>query len=221
MKEIAILDLDGTLVDLKIDEDEFEKCRSYWASYLSRRGIATELKPLLPELRRIALTANGGAVKGAIQKSFDELELACEYICLGDLDRLVSAFHSEFKSLVLVTHNGSALWGRLGQENSWPHMFDVVITRNDMSFFKPDPRACACILQELARAPDGHECWVIGNSNVDRELGINLRREYSHLIIRTVRVNPSCAMDVRHLNQLDVDINSVDRLLGLMHAVCV
>jgi len=216
MKEIALFDLDGTLVDLKIDKADFEKCRSYWASYVARFGVTTELKPLLPELSRISRTPNGVPLKEAIQKSFDDLELACDYSCLGDLDAIVSEAHLQFRRLVLVTHNGSALWERLGQEHCWPHMFDVVVTRNDMSFFKPDPRACAAVLQELARMRDGNECWVIGNSSVDRELGINLRREYSNLVVRTIRVEPTCAVHLSQTDQLDVDINSVNQLLGLM-----
>jgi FMN phosphatase YigB (HAD superfamily) len=155
-------------------------------------------------------------LKGAILKSFDALELACRYCWLGELDRVVSEFHSEFKKLVLVTHNGSRLWERLRKENHWPNLFDVVLTRNDMSFFKPDPRACGRVLEEFAQVADGGECWVIGNSKADRELGINLRRKYANLVVRTVRVDRTRAGEMQRLTHLDTDVNSVNGLLRLM-----
>jgi FMN phosphatase YigB (HAD superfamily) len=219
MKEIALFDLDGTLVELKISADDFEKRRCAWAAYLSRRGILTELRPLLPELSRVSETQRGGLLKAAVLKSFDELELACDYAWLADLDRVVREFRAAFRRLVLVTHNGSALWERLRQENCWPNMFDLAITRDDMIFFKPDPRSCGCMLQELARLPGGAECWVIGNSSGDRDLGINLRREYSNLVVRTVRIDPTGAVETRYCGQLDLDTRSLDRLPRLMHSV--
>ena len=193
MKEIAFFDLDGTLVELKIDRDEFETCRSFWASYLSDRRIPTTLRPLLPELRRVARTPLGHTVRGEILKDFDALELACHYCCLGNLDTLLHTCRSRFRTLVLVTHNSSALWERLAREHTWPHLFDKVITRDQMTFFKPDLRVCEPVLRDLTPNPSPGECWVIGNSEADRGLGVNLSRAYPHLVVRTIMVDPNGA----------------------------
>ena len=219
MKEIVIFDLDGTLVDLKIDKDAFEKRRSCWASYLSSRGLPTTLQPLLPELRRIARTPLGRIARVDILKSFDELELACRYGCLGHLDAMLHTLQSQIKKLVLVTHNSAALWERLTRENVWPHLFDVVITRDDMTFFKPDPRVCEWVFQEVAPNSCSDECWVIGNSEADRGLGINLGRVYPHLVVRTIMVDPACTSVAISLDQLEIRIQGVDMLLDLFRSL--
>jgi FMN phosphatase YigB (HAD superfamily) len=220
MNEVAVFDLDGTLIDLQIDPNDFERHRSFWASYLTARGIPTTLKPLLPELKRISQTSLGSSLKADILSTFDDIELACHYRSLGRIETVLSAVKSRFRKLVLVSHNSSALWSRLTQENAWTRLVDTVITRDQMDFFKPDPRVCESVFTGLAPNLEYGECWVIGNSNVDRELGVNLRQEYSNLIVRTVRVDPSCNVDVRGLSQLDADINSVNGLLGLLQAAC-
>jgi FMN phosphatase YigB (HAD superfamily) len=219
MKETTIFDLDGTLIDLRIDRDEFERCRSSWASYLTLRGAPTTLKPLLPELRRISQTSVGSSARIDILKSFDAIELACRYCSLCRIEAVLSAFKLKFRKLVLLTHNGFALWERLSQENTWPRLIDMVITRDDMSFFKPDPRVCeAAFKGSIPNFGDG-ECWVVGNSEADRGLGLNLRRKYSNLVVRTFMINPTCRVATRLTDQLDVDIESVDSLLNLMQDV--
>lgn len=218
MNEVAIFDLDGTLIDLQIDRDEFERCRSSWASYLTSQGVCTTLKPLLPELQRISQTPLGSSIRSDILSSFDEIELACRYCCLGKVETVVDACRSKFRKLALVTHNSSRLWRRLAREHSWPHFFDAVITRDDANFFKPDPRVCEPVFQGLT--PNGNgQCWVVGNSEADRELGLNLRRKYSNLVVRTFMINPMSVAEARLTDQLDVDVKSVDSLLNLMQEV--
>ncbi len=116
---------------------------------------------------------------------------------------------------MLVTHNSLACWERLARENTWPHLFDVVITRDNMTFFKPDARACEGVFQELTLSPCSAECWVVGNSEADRGLGINLRRAYPHLVVRTIMIDPTCAPGTIVPHELDVNIKSVDSLLDL------
>ena len=219
MNEVAIFDLDGTLVDLGIDTDDFERCRSSWASYLTSRGVPTTLKPLLPELQRISQTSLGSRLRVDILKSFDQLELACRYGSLGRIDAILDTLKLKFRKLALVTHNSLALWVRLTQENTWTRLIDMVITRDDMNFFKPDPRACEAMFKGLS-PPFGYgECWVVGNSEADRGLGLNLRRKYSNLVVRTIMINPTCTAGTRLTDQLDVDIESVDLLLNLVQDV--
>jgi FMN phosphatase YigB (HAD superfamily) len=216
MKEIACFDLDGTLVELKIDKDEFEACRSSWAAYLSSCGLPTTLRPLLPELRRLARTPLGCTMKADILRSFDQLELACRYCCLGNLDALLHTCRSRFRRLVLVTHNSTAFWTRLTREHSWPHLFDRVITRDQMTFFKPDARVCESVFQDLTPSSSPGECWVIGNSEADRGLGINLSRAYPHLVVRTIMVDPASASGPVSMEPLHIKVNHVDRVLDLL-----
>lgn len=215
MRAMAIFDLDGTLIDLRIDRDDFEKCRSFWASYLTSHGVPTTLKPIWPELQRITHTPIGSAIRADILKSLDELELEGRYGCLGKIDVVLSTAKVMFRKLVLVTHNGKAFWERLAHENTWPHLFDVVITRDDMAHFKPDPRACEPVLRDLATSSSSSECWVVGNADVDRGLGRNLRRRYPRLVVRTFLIDPMCTAETRVTNELDVDITSVDALLEM------
>lgn len=215
MKEMAIFDLDGTLIDLRIDREEFEKCRSFWASYLTARGVSTTLKPIWPELQRVSYTPIGRTIRADILKSLDGLELEGSYGCLGKTDTVLGTAKTKFRKLVLVTHNGKAFWKRLTRENIWPHLFDVVITRDDMQRFKPDPRACASVLHDLVVSPSSSECWVVGNSDVDRGLGINLRRRYTRLVVRTFMIDPTCPVETSVASQLDIDVTSVDALLEL------
>jgi FMN phosphatase YigB (HAD superfamily) len=219
MNEVAIFDLDGTLIDLRIDTDDFERCRSSWAFYLASHGIATTLKPLLPELQRISQTSLGSRIRADILKSFDEIELACCYHPLCRAEAIFNTFKFKFRKLVLVTHNGAALWMRLTQENAWARLIDKVITRDDTNFFKPDPRICEAVFADLAPNLGCGECWVVGNSEADRGLGLNLRRKYSNLVVRTFMINPTCTAGPRLTDQLDVDIASVDSLLNLMQDV--
>jgi FMN phosphatase YigB (HAD superfamily) len=219
MNEVAIFDLDGTLIDLKIDTDDFERCRSSWASYLTFRGVPTTLKPLLPELQRISQTSLGSRLRIDILKSFDEIELPCRYGSLCRIEAVLGTFKLKFRKLLLVTHNGLALWERLTQENTWPRLIDMVITRDDMSFFKPDPRVCEAAFKGLTPNFGNGECWVVGNSEADRGLGVNLRRKYSNLVVRTFIINPTCTAGTRLTDQLDVDVQSVDSLLNLVQDV--
>lgn len=216
LKEFALFDLDGTLVDLKIDPDEFERLRSFWASYLTSVGVPTTLRPLLPELRRIAQTPLESGIKQHILRSFDDLELACEYCCLGKLETILNACRSQFRKLALVTHNSSAFWNRLAREHTWPHLFDAVTTRNDMTFFKPDPRVCESVFRELTPIYGSAECWVIGNSEADRDLGLNLRQEYPSMTVRTIMVGSTSAARTLLPGEPEVSLKSVDGLLDLL-----
>jgi FMN phosphatase YigB (HAD superfamily) len=217
MNEVAIFDLDGTLIDLKIDREEFERRRSFWASYLTSRGVPTTLKPLLPELQRISQTSLGGSnIKADVLNSFDEIELGCRYCPLGRIEIVLGTFRYRFRKLVIVTHNGSALWVRLTHENTWTRLIDMVITRDDTEFFKPDPRICEAVFKDVTPNLEYAECWVVGNSESDRGLGLNLRQKYSNVVVRTFMINPTCTAAGRLTDQLDVDVESVDSLLNLM-----
>jgi FMN phosphatase YigB (HAD superfamily) len=125
----------------------------------------------------------------------------------------------KFQKLALVTHNSLALWVRLTQENTWTRLIDMVITRDDMNFFKPDPRVCEAVFKDLSPDFGYGECWVVGNSEADRGLGLNLRRKYSNLVVRTFMINPTCSEATRLTDQLDVDIESADSLLNLVQDV--
>jgi FMN phosphatase YigB (HAD superfamily) len=219
MNEVAIFDLDGTLIDLRIDTDDFERCRSSWASYLTFRGVPTTLKPLLPELQRISQTSLGSSLRVDILKSFDEIELVCRYCSLCRIEAVLATFKLKFRKVALVTHNSLALWVRLTQENTWTRLIDMVITRDDMNFFKPDPRVCEAVFKSLTPHFGYGECWVVGNSEADRGLGLNLRRKYSNLTVRTFMINPTCSAGTRLTDQLDVDVESVDSLLNLVQEV--
>jgi FMN phosphatase YigB (HAD superfamily) len=118
--------------------------------------------------------------------------------------------------LVLVTHNSSALWERLAREHTWPHRFDRVITRDEMTFFKPDARVCEPVFRDLTPSPAPGECWVIGNSEADRGLGVNLSRAYPHLVVRTIMVDPAGASGTVSTEPLHVNIHHVDRVLDLL-----
>jgi FMN phosphatase YigB (HAD superfamily) len=214
-KEIALFDLDGTLVELRIDTDEFEACRAFWASYLTSRGVPTTLRPLLPEVHRIAHTPLGSRVKGEILRSFDALELACQYDCLGQLELILGTLRSQFRTLVLVTHNSAAFWQRLAREHTWPQLFDVAITRDDMTFFKPDARACAWVFRDLTPLSGSGECWVIGDSEADRGLANNLRQACPHLVIQTIMIDPTRPAATQWSDHLQVSIPGVDMLLAL------
>jgi FMN phosphatase YigB (HAD superfamily) len=213
-KELALFDLDGTLVQLDIDQAEFDRTRSFWAAYLTARGVPTTLRPLLPELRRISLTPLGRRVSADVRQSFDALELACRYCCLGQLDVVLGAFRATFNRLVLVTHNSAALWRRLSRDHSWSQLFDAIITRDDMKFFKPDPRACAAVFRDLLARSSSGECWVVGNSEADRALGSNLRDTYPQLTVRTIMIDT--ASPAASVDRLDATIPSVETLLELL-----
>jgi FMN phosphatase YigB (HAD superfamily) len=122
----------------------------------------------------------------------------------------------KFRKVVLVTHNGLALWARLTEENAWTRLLDMVITRDDTHFFKPDPRVCEAVFRDVTTNLGCGEFWVIGNSQADRGLGVNLRRNYSDRVVRTFMINPTCTGGTRLTDQLDVDVASVDSLLNLM-----
>jgi hypothetical protein len=72
MKEMAIFDLDRP----RNRQEDFEQRRTFWASYLSARGVPTTLKPILPELERVSRTTVGSTVRADILRGLDELELA-------------------------------------------------------------------------------------------------------------------------------------------------
>jgi FMN phosphatase YigB (HAD superfamily) len=118
--------------------------------------------------------------------------------------------------LVLVTHNSTAFWARLTREHSWPHLFDRVITRDQMTFFKPDARVCESVFQDLTPSSSPGECWVIGNSEADRGLGINLSRAYPHLVVQTIIVDPASASGPVSMEPLHIKVNHVDRVLDLL-----
>ena len=117
---------------------------------------------------------------------------------------------------MLVTHNSRAFWDRLAREHHWPHLFDRAITRDEMKFFKPDLRACEPTFRKLMGRAHQGECWVIGNSEADRGLGVNLRRAYSELTVRTIIVNLVCSEHDSQTDQLEVSVRSVDALLNLV-----
>ena len=66
------------------------------------------------------------------------------------------------------------------------------------------------VLPELMESPAASECWVIGNADVDRGLGLNLRQQYPHLVVHTFLIAPMGAAAASLIPQIDVDIPSVD-----------
>lgn len=214
MRELAIFDLDGTLLEIRIDKEDLENLRSSWSKHLrTRHGITTNLTPILPELRRIAATSEGKTVASEILMCLDQLEVNAPYGSLGHIDNVINVFRENFKKIVLISHNSYAFWGRLQHENIWPALFDVVLVRDFMEYLKPDIRVCASLLEEVAKQRSDAECWIIGNSLHDWELGANIRAAYPMMRMRRFMVAPGITQPSPDRNPSDAKVEGIDCLI--------
>jgi phosphoglycolate phosphatase-like HAD superfamily hydrolase len=214
VRELAIFDLDGTLVEIGIKKEDLEGLRFSWSEHLKARyGIHTSLRPILPELRRIAGTPEGKPAASEILTCLDQLEVNAPYRALGSIDNVLNVFRENFKKIVLISHNSYAFWSRLQHENSWPALIDIVLVRDFMEYLKPDVRVCGNLLEEVTEQRSDAECWIIGNSLHDWELGANIRTAYPMMRMRRFLVTPGMTQPSVERNQSDAQVAGIDCLI--------
>jgi phosphoglycolate phosphatase-like HAD superfamily hydrolase len=214
VRDLAIFDLDGTLIEIRINKEDLDSLRSSWSKHLSTRyGITTNLQPILPELRRIAESFEGKSVASEILRCLDQLEVNAPYRSLGDIDNVMNVFRKNFNKIVLISHNSYAMWDRLQHEHSWTTFFDMVLIRDFMEYLKPDIRVCGSLLEEVAKHRTDAECWMIGNSVHDWELGANIRVAYPMMRMRRFMVTPGITQPNPDRNQSDAHVQGVDGLI--------
>jgi FMN phosphatase YigB (HAD superfamily) len=222
VRELAIFDLDGTLVEILINKQEYEESRLCWAKCINDKyGIDTPLKPILVELKRLAAIPGGKEAACDVLTWLDQLEVNAQYRCLGDVEYVIREFRKNFRKLVLVSHNGLPFWHRLVQDKSWAAAFDVVRVRDLMDYLKPDVRVCADVLDETVAQTPNSECWVIGDSSLDWELGANIRKSYPTMTVRRFMITTGLKQTLvgtKDTSQLDCEVGSTEWLLGFLES---
>ncbi|MCL6596585.1 MAG: HAD-IA family hydrolase [Firmicutes bacterium] len=165
----VVFDLDGTLVDSRLD---FTRLRDEVRDLLAARGLAwpgaSGREPALAELITWARQAGGegpGSAYAAALARVVEAERAAEGArAMPGAAAALSLLRRDGAAVGVLTNNARApslaQLDRLGLGDK----VDVVLARDDVPALKPDPRGLALCLMRLGGRP---RAWYVGDSWID------------------------------------------------------
>lgn len=154
--DAVVYDLDGTLVDLDVDWDQVER---EVAVALRERGVATDGRVLWDMLERSVETGDRDVVEATIAEHEREGARAATLVDLA----------SELPLAVpvgVVSLNCEAACRLALAEHGLADHVDVVIGRDTVGSFKPDPEPLLAAVEELGSEPE--RTLFVGDSASDR-----------------------------------------------------
>jgi phosphoglycolate phosphatase len=208
----ALLDFDGTLVDLPVDWDAL---RDGVARLFAGYGIDCEMRPLYPAIAEafVALRERGipPQTRGNLRRRINRLMTETEMKALDRAEplpgsrELLERLRRADLTLIVQTSNSvyvvRAAWARF----RFPPV-DAVIGRESARLAKPHPGG---VRRELRRLHlRGDQCVVIGDGDFDIELGRALGARTIHI----------CRGDLQVASDLsaDAEISSLSEVLPML-----
>ncbi len=173
--EAALLDFDGTLVDLPVDWDEV---RRQLAQLFQPYQLGSKMRPLVPALERALLSLKERGVspqaRGQLRRKANALLTGAELAAapgarpLEGSARFLTALRSWGWKIGVQTTNSvqavAAVWDRLGLP-----LVDAVVGRESARRLKPHPDGVQAQLRRWGLR--GPQVVVIGDSDYDIEVG--------------------------------------------------
>jgi phosphoglycolate phosphatase-like HAD superfamily hydrolase len=163
----VIFDFDGVIVRLRTDYDALRKKLAEYS--LNRFRLSMDFKPLSTGLARLGTTLGPEALAGAYG-IVEEFELSV-LSKLAVNARLIKAIKqsNRRKKLAIFSMNMHKTIETLLQREKILDYFDLIIAREDVSRFKPDPEGIETILAVLQIGRN--EVVYVGDRAVDEETG--------------------------------------------------
>jgi len=151
---LVIFDLDGTLVRLGID---YETVRKELRNALGQAGSASDFRPLLEEIERVARQAAVDNTLGTAQlrqRAFsilDRHEVAAARRCqhFQSASELLHSLRKRRFLLALCTANGRACVDELVDRAGWQNTFEAIVCRDTPVPPKPSPRGIQLIRETV------------------------------------------------------------------------
>ncbi len=170
-----IFDVDGTLVQLKVDP---VKMRLTMIGVLKERGFdvsslnlssnsQTIIETAMTQIRAGWIEQDAGEVRAHLYSVLDKLELewGAEAHPIDGIDDTLRKLGEASLRLGVVTNSGRASAGELLGRHKLVRHFDVVVTRDDVSSMKPDPEG---ILKAMHMFDLPKESVIyVGDSGID------------------------------------------------------
>lgn len=184
MSRAVIFDMDGTLLRLQVD---IEEARLRVAELFAPYGYREGFRPILWHIEQASRHADRAGVDGAklrrrARALVDEQEIigAREAKMREGASELLAALGARGIPLGLVTDNGRAcVEPALSAAGLPASLFQVVVTRDDVPYPKPDPagilRACRVLRSPLV--------VYIGDHPKDVTAGRTASREWPGLVV--------------------------------------
>jgi phosphoglycolate phosphatase len=182
----ALLDFDGTLVDLPVDWDDL---RARISAVLHPHGIRGALRPLYPAISDAfdVLQSRGvpGPVRASVRRRINNLMTQVELEALERAEvlpgsrELLERLHTAGWKIIIQTSNSVRVVEEACRRFSLAPV-DVVVGRETARLGKPHPQGVRQILRTLGIREA--ECVVVGDGDYDVQLGRAIGA-------RTIRVN--------------------------------
>ena len=208
----ALLDFDGTLVDLPVD---WTRVRADVASLFRRQGVVDEFVPLnasiaraFDSLKAMGLTAaSRGHTKREVNRLLTEAEMAAASSAneLPGARHLLERLQNEEWATIVQTSNSVHCVGAVFDRLSFPTP-TAIVGRETASRPKPNPMGVRRILAEVGIRPV--DSVVIGDGDFDVQLGRSIGA-------RTIGVlNPRVARSSDW--QSDKTVESLDGVMDIL-----
>jgi len=168
----VLFDLDGTLVEFKID---YENMKKEVFKFLVENGVPKELigRRLSKTINRV-LEWRGYSDEAfkLVEEAFKimerfELEAAEKVEVKEGVEEILEELERDGLKIVIVTNNGSKGAYKTLRESGLIRFVDRVYTRDYLKIMKPNSKLMRLILEELKLNPS--EVILVGDSSIDVE----------------------------------------------------
>ncbi|MGQ4833402.1 MAG: HAD family hydrolase [Candidatus Asgardarchaeia archaeon] len=176
--EVIIFDLEGTLVENKIDFLEMKKeilsvLKEKYNINLSEMFLHKRVVEILDFLRDKLDNKKMSKIFEDISKIADKYELvaAKNTVLKRDIKNILSELKKRNIKLALLTNDGKLATEQILNKFNLKEFFDIIITRDDMNGLKPNPVGIEKIIKTLNVPKE--KCVLVGDSKIDIEAANN------------------------------------------------
>lgn len=155
--KLIIFDLDGTLVNLRINYERMrEKLRNLFKRYEIEENFKSIVSSLQRGLRRIKEKVGNEEYERVKSKAFsiiDEEEMKAKIEILKESKEILKKLSKNF-NLVLITRNGRRITEKSLKKMEVYNLFQEIVTREDVEDFSDKKEASKKILKKFNAKPN-------------------------------------------------------------------